>query len=435
MGGGGAVQSMRLGPREVFSFLRADELFRDSSIMLVATVLTGGLNYFYQVYVGRALGPVDYGAFGALFAISYLLSIIGQSITLSTVHFVSKFAGEQRSIRGFYYSMLIRSGALGFTIFALIALLSPHLSYFLNIDAPLLVLVVALNFALGMLLPVTLGVVQGLQRFKALGGYQIGSALLKLSFGVLLVSLGYSVLGALAAVLLSTLFTVLLSMGYLHRMLRPIGTQAQGVSFKEVYRFGFSSLLVAFCFTVPANMDVVLVKHFFTPSDAGLYTAATVLAKILIFLPMGISVALFPKISHNRAMRLPTEPLLYRAFLYAGALSGAGALLYLLAPGFVIELLFGARYLEGAHLVRWYGVAIFFFSLVVVLMNYHLSNNTTRFIHFTALLTLIEILLISFLHNTLIQVIQIIIIVNIIILLGGLTGVRRNAIHHRASLQ
>jgi O-antigen/teichoic acid export membrane protein len=305
----------------------------------------------------------------------------------------------------------------------------------LNIDDSLLVIVVALNFFLGMLLPVTLGVVQGLQHFKALGSYQIGAALLKLLFGVLLIWQGYGVFGALGAVVLATILTVIISMGHIQRMVKDTNKEAAGTSFAEVYAFGFSSLLVAFCFTVPANMDVVLVKHFFTSSDAGLYTAATVLAKILIFLPMGISIALFPKVSRNRAMRLSTEPLLYRAFLYVGILSGAGTLLYLLAPRFVINMLFGSTYLESAPLVRWYGVAIFFFSLVVVLMNYHLANHTTRFIYFTVLLTLVEILLIFIIHNTLIQVIHIIIMINIIILLGGLIGVRKHAIYHCASIQ
>lgn len=52
------------------SFLK-DELARNSAVMSAATTVAGGFNYLYQVYMGRVMGPEEYGIFGALFAIFY----------------------------------------------------------------------------------------------------------------------------------------------------------------------------------------------------------------------------------------------------------------------------------------------------------------------------------------------------------------------------
>lgn len=48
-----------------------DELTTNSAVMSISAVIAGAFSYLYQVYMGRALGPEDFGVFGALFAIFY----------------------------------------------------------------------------------------------------------------------------------------------------------------------------------------------------------------------------------------------------------------------------------------------------------------------------------------------------------------------------
>mgnify|MGYP003565942060 CR=1 FL=1 len=61
-------------------FLNHDNLLKHSSIMFIATLIGSACNYLFQLYMGRALGPADYGVFGSLFAIFYILSVLSASI-------------------------------------------------------------------------------------------------------------------------------------------------------------------------------------------------------------------------------------------------------------------------------------------------------------------------------------------------------------------
>ena len=48
---------------------------------------------------------------------------------------------------------------------------------------------------------------------------------------------------------------------------------------------------------VLTNIDLILVKHFFTPIEAGYYSIAQMVGKIILILPIPIVTVMFPKLS------------------------------------------------------------------------------------------------------------------------------------------
>lgn len=91
------------------NYLIKDELARSGAIMFIASLVTGFFSYIYQMYMGRALGPEDYGEFGALFSIFYIFGVISQTLGTSTTRFISKFIGEGKQI-GFYKKIYKTNG-------------------------------------------------------------------------------------------------------------------------------------------------------------------------------------------------------------------------------------------------------------------------------------------------------------------------------------
>ncbi len=401
-----------------------DELARHSLVMFAATTFAGIFNYLYQVYMGRAMGPEEYGVFGALFAIFYMIMVISQTLGTSATSFVSGFVGEGKQIGFFLSGSLKRMAILGFAVSIIFIASSGGLASLLKLPerGPVLALVPILF--LTCVSPISSGALRGVKQFFALGFVNISNAFFKLAFGVLLVILGFGVSGALMGVVAGMLVSLVISFVYLKPYFRPNKPHEPDFSYMSFYSYSLPVMVAMFAFTVPANLDVVLAKYFFSATDAGLYTSASVLGKIIFFFPTGILAVMFPMIAEKHARGEDTTGLLRKSLLYTALLSGSVALGYLLFPQFVMKI-FGANYAAALPLIAPYGFAMFFFSLTVIVMNYHLAVKNMGYVALFAGLTLFEILLFFVFNSSIQQMVEVLLIANLSILLVSLLYTQR----------
>jgi O-antigen/teichoic acid export membrane protein len=392
--------------------LSKDELFRHSGVMFIATTLAGALSYLYQVYMGRALGPEQYGVFGALFAIFYMLMVISQTLSTTATRFVSKFIGEGKEIGFFLLGSLKRMAFLGLIVSILFFAFSGKIASFLKISDPRPVMVLALILFLTWIQPINGGALRGLQRFKALGFVSVSNAFFKLIFGVLLVALGLGVSGALLGVVAGLFLAILISFFFLAPHFKRNNPHEPSFNYSAFYAYSAPVLLAMFCFSVPANLDVVLAKYFFSAKEAGLYTSASVLGKIIFFFPAAIYAVMFPMIAERHARGEDSDGILKRGFLYTGLLTAPVALTYIFFPQLVVKV-FGSGYISALPLVAPYGLAMFFFSLTVIIMYYHLAIKNIRYIALFASFTFLEIILLSIFHSSTLEMVKVLLGANL----------------------
>ena len=182
-----------------------DELLKHSGILTFSTVVGGGIGYIYQILVGRLLGPEIYSVFGSLVAITYLISILGQSIDITTTKYISELIGKNSGIKIIYISFFKKSLVLSLLITTVLVLVSPILSTTLNIDTKLLILI-AVCFIFNITTSVNIGCLKGLERFGSLSGINISGHIIKLTVGTSLILLGYGVYGAIGGFLAASIF-------------------------------------------------------------------------------------------------------------------------------------------------------------------------------------------------------------------------------------
>lgn len=404
-----------------------DELLRHGGTMAVATVVAGGLNYGFQVVAGRALGPEQYGVFGALTSLFYLLNVGGRAVRLSAARFTAEFRTDDRRLSVFHRGLLLRTGVFSVGVFALLALTSTRLAAFLDVPSPWPVVVVAAAVPFSLVLPANFGLFQGRESFVRFGVYKVLQAGLTLSLAVGLLLLGYGIYGALGALFVGTAVAFVGSTVHARRSFRgAIGPTPADltVDFARTYRYAAPALLAGFCLTVPTSVDVILAKHFFDAQAAGLYTAVAVLGKVLVFLPLGISMALFPKVS-AAAADTDAGGLLARAFAYTAVLAGAGALGYWLVPDLVLGLVYTSEYAAAGRLLAWYGLAMLAYSLALVLLNFQLARDEAAYVYLFALVTLVEVGLLWRYHASMVGYAQILLVSNGLLVGAGLLEVRR----------
>lgn len=406
--------------------LETDDLLHHGSVVAAATIVSGGVNYAYQVFMGRALGPEQFGVFGALFALFYLVNVLGWGIRFSASRFTTELDGREIGLRTFHRGFLARSMLLAVGLAAVLVAASPVIAGFLGLDSRWPVVVVAATVPFGLTLRANYGTFQGVQWFVPLGAYRVVQALAKFGLGVALVLLGYGIYGAFGAIVVGMIVALALTTGHLNDRLDEQRSTGPAIDYRRVYQFAPPAVLAGFCLTVPANVDVIVVKHFFSSQQAGLYTAASVLGKVLIFVPMGISTALFPKVTHDATGRAPVrmDALFDRAFLYSAAIAGSGVLVYALAPALVLDLFFGGAYAAAAPLLRWYGLAVLFFVLAVVVLEFELARDRMRFVYVFAAMSAIEVGLMWLVNGSMFRVVQVILVVNAIVLVYGVMEVK-----------
>lgn len=403
------------------NFIRNNQILKNTSIMIVAALIGGGCNYLFQIFMGRTLGPIEYGVFGSLFALFYIIDIMTATVQTSGSKFVSKFIGEgkPKKIQYFMIDFLKRMFILGIIISSIIVLLSGFISSFLKINSVIPVLILASVFLISTLLPVNLGIIQGLQKFIALGSTRIINFSSKLIFGIILVTIGFGVNGALGAVAIGSAIALFVSFIPLRSYLSRDKTDKTDFKTKEVFLYSLPTILAMFCFAVPANFDVIIAKHVFAQQTAGLYSAVSVLGKIILFIPLAVAVVMFPNVSKMHAEQKNTNRLLHICLLYTVIVSGLIATIYWFFPMIVVKIPFGIEYLAIAPIVQIYGLAMFFFSLTVILIWYCLAIDFFKYVYLLAIFTLFEIIMLSIFNNSMMEMAKVLLFINIILLTIG----------------
>jgi O-antigen/teichoic acid export membrane protein len=238
---------------------------------------------------------------------------------------------------------------------------------------------------------------------------------------VLFVFLGWGVSGALGAVSISYFVTIILSIFMLRRYIpngekllhrEPTIKEGDPFSVSEVYRYFFPAGITVLCFMVLTNVDLILVKHFFTPTEAGYYSIAQIVGKIILFLPFPVVTVMFPKLSSSGGGQEKKKlSILGQSLMIAGILCGGALMLGLLFPSPIIEILSGKIHIESVSLVKYFCLNMTFFSLTWISLNYHLATQRRGFILPLLCFTLAQIVLILLFHKTMTQVLFIVSII------------------------
>lgn len=187
--------------KRINHLLDKDEgLLKHSSILFIAGMIGNVLNYFFHFFMGRMLGPAEYGIFGALLSLTYIIAIPGSTILTVVTRYTSKFYEKSKEVTGKVIKEILRKVVIGASLaFIAYLALTPFIADFLKINklAPVAVLGFVVFFQF--VNPVFIGSMRGLQRFRDMGIAQILNACLKLLSGIVLVSIGFAAGGALLA--------------------------------------------------------------------------------------------------------------------------------------------------------------------------------------------------------------------------------------------
>ena len=383
-------------------------------VILVGASVVNLINYAYQLFMGRVLGPADYGVLGAIFSIIYIVTFSFGAIRTAITRVVSKYAaienyGKIKAIVVFSFEKLSLYGFIGLM---LISALFYFMAPLLKIDYPLLLLTSVFLF-LSLLSPIPQGVISGLQRFNTLNIVSVAGAFFKLLFGVLFVLLGYSVFGAMIGLNISQLLIIVFSLWAVHKI---FGYEKEEISKVSLFDYSLPVFIGLTLMNLFVNLDVLFVKHYFSAVDAGFYAAASIIGKAILFSSSAFLTVMFPKVSFNYHKGEGSSKILVSTLFYTFIISLAAIILYFSIPTFISHLFFGEEY-KISSFIGLFGVAVALFSMSNVIFTYNLAIEKTRFVYMLLPLLTIEIIGFIMFHNSLKEIIQVLLVTNVLLLL------------------
>lgn len=363
-------------------FLRmvTSKLAKASGLMLISTVVGGILGYAFQVLMGRMLSVADYGLFVTLMALLTVIAVPLGALNMVVTRKASAYrANGQDGRTAAMYWWVNKRVFWAAAMFVLCALpFAAAIRDYFDLESLVPVLIFLLLILVTPFGPMNTAVLQSQQEFRWLAAYGIAIHAFKILFCVALILVGLELNGALAGMVLASTAIWLMTYAPLRRTVAlPANTKGAGghLSFKAA----IPVLIANLAFAIMTQIDMVLVKHYFDAHQAGIYAAASVLGKAVMYLPGAIAIAMFPMVAENQSRAQSSAHLFLSAMAFTAALSGAGALFYFLFSEEIIAMLYGQNYQGADELLRYYGLAMLPMTLVMVAEYFLIAKGRVIF--------------------------------------------------------
>ncbi len=385
-----------------------------SVIVTISLFVASVLNYFTQVLLGRVLTVSEYGEFSALLALAYIFFIPTHALNTSVIKLSSELKAKNAFSTLTHLFLRVVSWVLlfGFVIFIGLILLRGVVGNYLHLNDSTIVIYFSLFLILSFLSGIPASLLQGLLRFKAFSFMSVISSFVKLVVVLAFVALGFGVKGAFLGMAWASLVYFLLSLLFLKKNFSLHRSEDLSSHYRKFYEIGVSALFIGVGLTLTNNIDIVLVKHFFTPSEAGNYGALVTVGKVLLFGAGHVGVVMFPQISEAFINGADYIRKFYKFLYFQVFLIISGIVVFNLFPSLIVSLLFGKRFLPIASFLPSFSIFVGLYVMASFLILFFLAVNKTKIFLFQIPFVLLQFVLIYLYHNSLGQVIGVNILIS-----------------------
>jgi len=362
-----------------------DNFLLHTGVILIGTKLADLFNLLYRLILVRLLTVPEYGVLNTLISFSMIICQFVAPFQPALTKAIAGHAGrkETDSVRRILKKAARDLGIFSVLIWLFFIFSSNYLAAYLNVGQGYYLILLGAFIAASILLAIPLSFFQGMQLFLPLASLGAASAFLKLAVGLTLVYLGAAVSGALGGFILAPLSVVLAGVIMIPRYFARYPESTPGaapVVMGPIYRYCLPVALVMGSFLILTNIDVILVKKFFSSPEAGSYSVAQMVGLIILYLPGAVSIVIFPKAAAARARNISSWPLLKKGLLVAAAFGGLGVLLSWRFPALILKIISGKIPPLSVGLVGWFALAMSFYALSMLLIFYHLAVHNTKIV-------------------------------------------------------
>lgn len=366
-------------------------------------------NFLFNLFMSRNLSFSDYGVLASLSSLMTLFALpVGAVVPMLVYFSASYFAkGDLGMVRGLYKKITTASFLIGFMVFTVFFVFRNQVADFFQLKDTSFVILIGLSSLLSFIGIANQPLLQAKLAFFFLSILNSFSTFLKLIFGIFFVFIGYSVGGVLWGLFISSVITYVMSFSPL-TFLFSKGTVAPKISLKKTFFYGAPAAFATFGLTSLITVDIVLVKHFFTPEEAGTYAILSLIGRVIYYVSAPIASVMFPLIvqKHTKGENYHSD--LKLSFFLVLFPSICLIIFYMSFPAFVVSI-FSPKPLPASviPLIIPFGIFTSIYGLLSILANFYLSISKVKIFVPIILGSIAQAILISIFHETFLQIILI----------------------------
>src|ERR1700691_2261641 len=390
------------------------QLYGGVLTLLAGSGLVGVTNLVYNVMTARLLGPSGFANATAVYTLLMLLSCITLAFQVVCAKYVARTVSAESRAQVFA-SLHQRAWMAGLGIGLVLFLFKGPLTAYLNLPDPVLISLLALGVAFYVPLGVRRGYIQGIHAFGPLAINFMLEGIVRLGGVFVLIELGLGVRGAVLASVLAVIvsyFVAIPSPG-----LTSFSFRGASISSRE----GLQAIVFFSGQTVINNFDIVLVKHFFPPAEAGFYAAVALVGRLVNMCAWSVVHTMFPVSAGTVAEEHDGRPVLFTSLLLVLGILTILIFGLWMIPDFLWKTLFGSQFGLGdygalAPLLILYAITTGVYSLSAVIMTYEMSRKIANTSWLQLVFSSALVFGVSVLHDTLRQVILVQLILMVLLL-------------------
>jgi O-antigen/teichoic acid export membrane protein len=399
--------------------LRRSRLVRQNLVLFLGGLVAGAGGFVYHAVAGRVLGPRSYGEVATLVALYAMGTTAYLILILVLARYAAHLQAEGRD--GAVKHIVLRTSrllALPAAAFCLLtAAIAVPLAAFLNLGSPWPLIWLGIAIAGYWFVAIPRGVLQGTQRFVGLSANLSLELVVRTLMLAVFLAVGLRVTGAVLAILFGVVFAYGLGLASIRDFL---ALDPDVVRMRVLVRFAVTASAGTLGVILLYNVDVVLAKHFLSPQAAGIYGGLNKIGFILYALTLSVSQVLFPRVVEAVTTGRHPALLLLLSGVLMSLLGLVALLVFGLAPGLVVKVLFGPAFQDARPYVLLMGCWGLALSLGNLLVQFLMAVHDRLFVPILGAACALQPLLITLFHAGVGQIVTDV-LVTVVLLLATLT--------------
>lgn len=405
--------------RKLINVAIKNPLISGSGVIFLGSLFANPLNFLFNLFMTRNLTVADYGTLASLVSLITLTTIPAGALLPTIIKFAASYfaKNELDMVRGLFFKVSKLTIPLGLVVLVIFIIFNQQISQFFHIRDSMLILLAGVIVAISFISVPNQPILQAKLAFRFMTFIGASGTLLKLFSGVVLVYLGFSIWGAVWAVFFSFIVPYFLSFIKLTFLFKN-GIHTPHISIKKLISYGMPSTIALFALTSFVSTDIILVKHFFSNTDAGLYAGVSLIGRIVFFLTAPIGTVMFPLIVQKHTRKEYYHNYFRLAMLLVIIPSCFIIVLYYFIPEFILTVSTKKEFVSISSMLWLFGVFSAIYAVLTIITSFFLSIEKTKIFIPIAICAILQALLLWFFHKTFLQIITISIIITSLLLFG-----------------